>query len=86
MGYCDPNNMMIDKNITDCPSGYDSYYNSCCNRSMYVFWNTIAWLFMCGCCVLCLVMMSQRMRQARSNRFNNQMQNVYGGQPYNGLP
>lgn len=49
-----------------CASGYDSYYLSCCNYGMYVFWNTISWIALCGCCVLCIFMMAQRSRQMRA--------------------
>lgn len=49
-----------------CESGYDVYYNSCCSYGMYIFWNTISWLALCGCCVLCIFMMAQRSRQMRA--------------------
>ena len=43
---------------TACPSGYDMYYNSCCNHSMYIFWNVMLWVALCSCCMLCIVLMA----------------------------
>ena len=64
MGFCDPANMYdaTDPKPTGCPSGYDAYYNSCCNHAMYIFWYSLSWVALCGCCALCIFMWTSRMR------------------------
>ena len=51
MGFCDPANMYdaTDPKPTGCPSGYDAYYNSCCNHAMYIFWYSLSWVALFGC-------------------------------------
>ena len=61
MGFCstdNTDNSGVVPKPTPCPNGYDQYYNSCCNRQMFVFWNVMLWVAMCGCCMLCIFLMA----------------------------
>ena len=66
MGICNLDNLDEDSIMTDCPSGYDVYYKSCCNHGMYVFWNVMAYVGLFACCMICCIMMAMRNRQMRS--------------------
>ena len=33
---------------------------------MYIFWNVIIWIFLCGCCALCIYMTVKRARRMQS--------------------
>ena len=73
MGYCSDDNFDYENmKKTTCTSGYDPQTTACCNRGMYIFWNVIIWIFLCGLCGLCIYMtVSRAKRMQRMQQSGN---------------
>lgn len=48
-----------------CTDGYNSYYDSCCDVTLWRFWYSMMWISIFLCCVLLCIAMAKARAQRR---------------------